>query len=74
MSRPRENPRKILEKISAYAIFKKLENRTIRLGQEIRIRSKIEVSEIDSELFEAVYWSLGPRSSTRAKSKNESFV
>ena len=32
MSRPRENPRKILKKFSAYEIFKKLENPSFRLG------------------------------------------
>ena len=32
MSRSRENPRKILQKFSIYAIFKKLENRSFGLG------------------------------------------
>ena len=38
MSRPRENPRKIVKKFSAYAFFIKLENWSFRLGSKIRFQ------------------------------------
>ena len=38
MITPRENPRKIFKKFSAYSIFKKLENWSFRLGSKNRLQ------------------------------------
>ena len=56
MSTSWENPRKILKKFSAYAIFKKLANLSFRLGSKIRFQVENRSLRNRPNCFDGVYW------------------